>query len=1201
MVTRLSFRPALHRLHGAGTIALTLAMTLLFSGAHTTSHAVSASPELLRQLRESGELQKFVDRMAGARAKGVWSPGPLHKSPKAAIGKLSPPGAPAAVDTLRVLVILVDFDDNPASGGVAYGQPADFQPLLFSVDQYDGHYSLTEFYSENSYGSFFLQGQVVGWYRMPQTYGYYVDGQNGWGPYPRSAQKMVEDAVLAADPNVNYSQFDADGNGEIDGLFVVHAGPGAEETGSDHQIWSHMSGLYNTLYLDGTQISLYSTEPEEMQSLGLITFGIFAHEYGHVIGLPDLYDGDYSSAGIGDWSLMSFGSWNYNGRFPAFLDAWCKAQLGFLTPTNIASNQVGVSVPTSYADPVAFRVWENGQVGPEYFLVENRRKSANDKGIPGSGLLIMHIDETIWGNWDETHPLVAVEQADGLFHLENDANQGDANDVWSQATKPDFDDLSTPNTRMYSGLKTRTAVWNISAADSVMTAGFDIFYSRPRFELLSGVFSDSAFGNNNGIAEEGETITFYFVVRNLWATATNVAGTLSADNNDITFIVPSVNIGAVPGEGGTAANLGNLLQFSIPAGFAPCIDSFRLDLTSDNPNGAKTFGLELHIGKPSVLIVDDDNGGAWEDYLEAEMYARRMPFDVYDKLSQGSPSAAVLNGYEVVMWLTGDARSDILSAADVAAMTSFMDSGGNFFLTGQSIVKELNTENQSFLNNYLRATYVADGLYPNMNGQAGSPIGNGLKLRLRSGSNQTNPQKMAVANGSVADFVYPIGGVTALSYAGSYKLVLLSFGFEGIANEYVANGYASRDTLLGRILSFFLAGTGSLNPIISSAGIEGEGSLQNVIGHTPTFVWSVDDTTPNPISSYEITVGTGELCYNRDNMWSPGPFTGSDTSVSYSGSPLVDGETYLFAARVNNGVTWSNWRRTAFRMNSVGSPGVLFDPAWGEQAASATPALNVYNATDPDGDVLTYDFQVYDDPALTSLVASGTGVAEGSGQTSWIVTSTLSEDGTYYWRSRTFDSYEYSSYTTANLFYINAVNQLPSAFDLMLPALDSLVTDSFPRLVWQKSVDGDMGDSVTYTLWTSLDQTFGTYTQTAGLPDTFRTLTYLLEIDTLYYWKVKAVDRSGSLTWSSQTYRFHTPSAGCCVGARGNVDGDPGDNVNVADLTFLVDYLFAGGQEPPCPEETNIDGGSNGQINVADLTYLVAFLFQGGIPPAACP
>lgn len=88
-----------------------------------------------------------------------------------------------------------------------------------------------------------------------------------------------------------------------------------------------------------------------------------------------------------------------------------------------------------------------------------------------------------------------------------------------------------------------------------------------------------------------------------------------------------------------------------------------------------------------------------------------------------------------------------------------------------------------------------------------------------------------------------------------------------------------------------------------------------------------------------------------------------------------------------------------------------------------------------------------------------------------------------------------------------------------------------------------------------------------------------------------------TLMVGQQTLVSYVPS--CCIGIRGNVDGDAGDQINVADLTYLVDYLFRGGPAPPCSEEGDVDGDSS--INVADLTYLVDFLFRGGPAPPPCP
>jgi len=1179
-----------------GRTILTIVLTLAFTSVLAVTTAASPpAPELLRQLKESGQLDRFVQRMQDARSRGFFAPLAVDGSVRQPQSKAAAYD-PNAVDTFRVLVILADFSDNPATGGLVYGTPSDFQQLLFSDNPYDGRYSMTEFYSENSYGKFVLQGDVAGWYRMPQTYAYYVNGNNGFGSYPQSAAGMAHDAILAADPDVDYSLYDNDGNGWIDGVFIVHAGPGAEQTGSDDQIWSHASSIPFTLTLDGTNLRSYTTEPEENTSSGLVTFGVFAHEYGHFLGLPDLYDTDYSSSGIGDWSLMSGGSWNNNGSHPAFFDAWCKSQLGWLDVTNINPSQVGVELPSSYYNPVAYRVWQNGMIGSQYFLVENRRAVANDAYIPGSGLLIMHIDESVGGNSNENHPKVAIEQADGLLELEAGTNSGDAGDVWSTATKTDFDDLSNPNTRAYSGAKTKTAVWNISASDSVMYANFDITYTRPRFYIWSGEFSDSAYGNNNGVAEEGEGITFTFLLQNLWQEATNVTGTLTSDNNDIVFDTPSADIGTVTGEGGNGDNFASPIVFTIPAGFAPCIDSFYLQLTSDNPYGGATFGFELHIGTPQILVVDDDNGASWEEAITSQLYRRRIPFDLYDKSVSGSPTGSQLGNYASVMWLTGDDRADILSAADVSAMQTFLDNGGNLFLTGQTIVHELDTDDQSFLNNYLHATFGSDLLYPLMFGVDGSPIGGGIKIRYNTTTNQTNPQVMYPAGGALGEFVIPSGEATAISYDGAYKVVLFSFGFEAISNQF--STYASQDTVFGRILDFFSVDTASINPSVDNIVLEGENS-QNVVGHSPTFNWNISDTTANPVTLHEVSVGTGNLCYNNDDMWSPGQIAGGDTTVAYGGASLEDGKDYVFRVRVFNGVTWSSWSEFPFHMNATANPGFAIQPTGDELVATATPTLRMSNSIDPEGDPLTYSFEVYSDSALTNLQASVTGLAQGSPTTTWTVDVPLEEDAHYWWRGRTFDGYQYGEYIEPASFWVNAVNQPPNSFSLAAPSDKDTVLETYPVLSWHPSSDSDPSDVVAYRMQVSTDSLFGSYEEVEAYFDTSATMPIPAELNSQYFWRVQAYDLADGTTWSTETFTFFTEHTSCCI-ARGNLDHDSLGQIDIADLVTLVDFMFSGGSAPECFEEGDVDASGTEPIDIADLVYLVDYMFTSGPDPAPC-
>src|SRR6185503_2902946 len=140
-----------------------------------------------------------------------------------------------------------------------------------------------------------------------------------------------------------------------------------------------LPAVYNT---DNTKIYGYLTIPEDAK------IGVCAHELGHLLfGFPDLYDTDYTSEGIGNWCLMAGGSWNGNGDIPAHPSAWCKANQGWATVTNVSANGA-ISIPDVKASRNVFRVWTNGASGTEYFLLENRQQSGYDAQLPGGGLLI---------------------------------------------------------------------------------------------------------------------------------------------------------------------------------------------------------------------------------------------------------------------------------------------------------------------------------------------------------------------------------------------------------------------------------------------------------------------------------------------------------------------------------------------------------------------------------------------------------------------------------------------------------------------------------------------------------------------------------------------------------------------------------------------------------------------------------------------
>ncbi|MEW6379586.1 MAG: M6 family metalloprotease domain-containing protein [bacterium] len=405
----------------------------------------------------------------------------IYRQAKERSPRLDAPGMLTAPSgSFRALVLLVDFPDN--LGRTSQDQ---YRKMLFSLGTYPTG-SMRDYYQEVSYRQFDLTGDVNGttgtpsdWLRMPHTYSYYLGGQSGLGSYPTNAQKLAEDAVIAADPYVDYRLYDNNGDGEVDSLFILHAGACAEaSTNPDAYIWSHRWEMEHPPVLDGMRFRGYSMEPEYTRSPGDSTIGVFCHEYGHELGLPDLYDVGHSGGeGIGNWGVMGGGSWNGNpsGSRPAHFCAWSKVQLGWVTPFVLKSNQTAVNIPQVETQGSIFLVWTNGEVGTQYFLVENRQKVSFDDSLPGDGLLIYHVDNQVKRQDNPAHYKVDVEQADGDYDLNNGTNGGDGGDPWPGTRgRRNFNQNSTPNSTDYNGQKTQVAIKNISSSAPTMAADFYI-------------------------------------------------------------------------------------------------------------------------------------------------------------------------------------------------------------------------------------------------------------------------------------------------------------------------------------------------------------------------------------------------------------------------------------------------------------------------------------------------------------------------------------------------------------------------------------------------------------------------------------------------------------------------------------------------------------------------------------------------------
>ena len=288
----------------------------------------------------------------------------------------------------NLLVILANFSDtNPT-----YTQ-SNFDNMM-NQNNYSGVGSFKQYYLEVSYGQLTVNTTVVGWVDVPGFHDYYGP-ENRWAEFAR-------DAVYAADPLVDYSQFDNDGDNRVDGVAIYHQGRGQETTGDSSDIWSHSYSLTSAGYfvnLDGVQIADYTMQAER-QYWSMAGIGVIAHEFGHNLGTPDFYDTNYQTGGqqdgTGEWDIMGSGAYNGGGDRPAHHNMWSKKFYGWVQPQELYYDG-NISIPSSTTNPVAY--YFTTPVNGEYMMLENVQQTGFNASVPGNGLLVYHADE----NWIQSH------------------------------------------------------------------------------------------------------------------------------------------------------------------------------------------------------------------------------------------------------------------------------------------------------------------------------------------------------------------------------------------------------------------------------------------------------------------------------------------------------------------------------------------------------------------------------------------------------------------------------------------------------------------------------------------------------------------------------------------------------------------------------------------------------------------------------
>lgn len=378
----------------------------------------------------------------------------------------------------KLLMLLVNFADTKPLFD------ADKFRDLMNAENYNGTGSFRDYYLETSYGQLDIETTVVGWLQLPRQKSLYNT---------EDMTDLIRDALALVDPSIDIHQFDNDGDGELDGLSIIHQGMGQEVSGSTSDIWSHSGELLDQMYGD-VRVKKYTIQPEILISspdygTQMTTVGVLCHEFGHNLGAPDYYDTDYETSGYFDgtgvWDLMADGIWNeykLPGDSPSSLNMWQKMQFGWATPKYLDASTTITDMPAATDEPVGYVV--KTQREGDYFVLENRQIQKFDKKLPGHGLIVYHVDENRISATADMNT-VNCNYLQGLYTVcasatsdpyESPASYGNINSDEApfpgSTGKTSWSDITLPSTHSNDGKYSYFFLNNISETDGKISFDF---------------------------------------------------------------------------------------------------------------------------------------------------------------------------------------------------------------------------------------------------------------------------------------------------------------------------------------------------------------------------------------------------------------------------------------------------------------------------------------------------------------------------------------------------------------------------------------------------------------------------------------------------------------------------------------------------------------------------------------------------------
>jgi M6 family metalloprotease-like protein len=284
-------------------------------------------------------------------------------------------------EVFRLAVIPIEYQDVKHNEVI---KTTDWEESLFSKGAYVNktcatgqtvYGSVNDYYQELSNGALRVEGKVFDWVQVSKNRSDYTSGTGTGGPNRTALLTEALDALLKRDGDTALEG--------CDGIFFIYAG-GRFPTSRGGIYWPHRSSVFHK----GKRWGYFIVQEGGPR---MTNISVFCHEFGHMLGLPDLYarPENPGSEGLGIWCAMS--NQAGNGR-PQHMSAWCKEQLGWLKPAVIdpTVKQKLILSPIEGSTKECFKILLRPD-GSEYLLLENRTKKGFDQSLPAEGLLIWRI------------------------------------------------------------------------------------------------------------------------------------------------------------------------------------------------------------------------------------------------------------------------------------------------------------------------------------------------------------------------------------------------------------------------------------------------------------------------------------------------------------------------------------------------------------------------------------------------------------------------------------------------------------------------------------------------------------------------------------------------------------------------------------------------------------------------------------------